>query len=104
MSTGTGAPATTKITLTYEDDVWLATDEKTGVTAQAATREAALAALDEAVAAHTDHDESEIDLAPDDSFFAAATFSSGKSDISENVDSYLVAGSDRDTSAADDES
>lgn len=103
MRTGTGGPAPTKITLTYEEDAWLATDETTGVTAQAATREAALAALDEAVATHTDQEASEVDLAPDDSFFVAATFSSGTSDISENVDTYLVSGSDRDMSAADDD-
>lgn len=38
-----------QITLTLEDDRWVATDEDTGVTSQGPTREAALENLDEAV-------------------------------------------------------
>lgn len=105
MSTGTGPPAITKITLTYDDDgdYWVATDEQTGVTAQAPTREMALAALDDAIANRTDGEEREGEIPPDDPFFTAPTFASGKSDISENVDAYLVASSDRTSSDAPDE-
>lgn len=39
-----------RITLSEEDDWWVAKDEETGVTSQGRTREAALENLDEAVA------------------------------------------------------
>lgn len=54
MSTDIGSNDTTRaeerITLTKEDEWWVATDEQTGVTSQGRTRELALENLDEAVA------------------------------------------------------
>ncbi|WP_128476674.1 type II toxin-antitoxin system HicB family antitoxin [Halorussus pelagicus] len=47
---GTGPEPT--ITLTKEDDWWVARDTETGVTSQGPTREGALENLDEAVALH----------------------------------------------------
>ncbi|WP_160063640.1 MULTISPECIES: type II toxin-antitoxin system HicB family antitoxin [Natrialbaceae] len=42
----------TRITLTEEDEWWVATDEETGVTSQGGTRVEALENLDEAVELH----------------------------------------------------
>jgi predicted RNase H-like HicB family nuclease len=56
MSTGSNAnwdpPTGTTITLTREDDWWVATDEQTGVVSQGETRQAALENLDEALAGY----------------------------------------------------
>ncbi|MFC6942699.1 hypothetical protein ACFQE8_22520 [Salinirubellus sp. GCM10025818] len=110
MSTNTGSPATTRITLTYEegaddeDGYWIARDDKRGVTVQAPTREEALEALDEAVANRTGSAEHEWEIGSDDPFFSAPTFSSGQSDVSENVDEYLTEDLYRDKVASDDES
>ena len=110
MSTNTGSPATTRITLTYEEGTddeggyWIARDDKRGVTVQASTREEALEALDEAVANRTGSAEHEWEISPDDPFFSAPTFSSGHSDVSENVDEYLTEDIYRDKVAPDDES
>lgn len=49
MSTETGAPAGTTITLVREDDWWVAKDEETGVVSQGKSRQEALENLDEAV-------------------------------------------------------
>lgn len=106
MSIGTGPPPSTKITLMYDDegDYWLATDETTGVTVQAPTRDQALDALDDALADRARDEAREVEIPPDDPFFTAPTFASGQADISEHVDAYLVAGSERDPRTADDES
>lgn len=47
-----GASHDAEIRLWREDDWWIATDVETGVTTQGASRAAALANLDEAVALH----------------------------------------------------
>lgn len=106
MSTDTGSPTATNIKLTYDDDAehWIARDEETGVTTRAPTRQAALEALDEAVADRTEGDTTEWEIDPDDPFFSAPAFSSGTSDVSENVDEYLAEGIYRDKVAPDDES
>lgn len=56
MSTDIGSNDATngevRITLTKEDEWWVATDEQTGVTSQGKTRESALENLDEAVAGY----------------------------------------------------
>ncbi|ERH06052.1 MAG: hypothetical protein J07HN4v3_01662 [Halonotius sp. J07HN4] len=53
MSTESGAtndpPVGATITLTYEGDWWVASDDETGVTSQGETRHAALDNLDEAL-------------------------------------------------------
>ena len=53
MSTDSGTtndpPVGSTITLTYEDDWWVARDEATGVTSQGKTRHEALDNLDEAL-------------------------------------------------------
>jgi predicted RNase H-like HicB family nuclease len=56
---GTGPEPT--ITLTKEDDWWVARDTETGVASQGPTREAALENLDEAVALHRDETRESID-------------------------------------------
>jgi predicted RNase H-like HicB family nuclease len=110
MSTNTDSPATTRITLTYEegadaeDSYWIARDDKRGVTVQAPTREEALEALDEAVSNRTGAAEHEWEIDPDDPFFSAPTFSSGQSDVSESADEYLTEDLYRDKVAPDDES
>lgn len=86
MSTDT--PPTTKITLTYQDDHWVAEDVERGVSVEASTREDALAALDTAIERRRDQGEVS-EISPDDPFFSAPTFSSGQSDVSENVDKHL---------------
>ncbi len=67
MSTDTGSngvsePQTT-ITLTKEDDWWVAKDEETGVASQGKTRTEALEMLDEAVALHNDEKGESVDTA-----------------------------------------
>ncbi|MFC3959018.1 type II toxin-antitoxin system HicB family antitoxin [Halovivax cerinus] len=56
MSTDIGSNDATnpeeRITLTKEDEWWVATDEHSGVTSQGKTRESALENLDEAVAGY----------------------------------------------------
>ncbi len=105
MSTNTHGPTVTDISLTYDEeaDQWRARDEARGVTVRAATREEALDALDEAVAnaSETDRD---IEIDSDDPFFTAPTFSSGRSDVSRNVDEYLAEDTGRDKLRADEES
>jgi len=53
MSTGSSTnhdpPPGTTITLVYEDDWWVATDEETGVVSQGESRQEALENLDEAL-------------------------------------------------------
>ncbi|MFC7082208.1 type II toxin-antitoxin system HicB family antitoxin [Halorussus caseinilyticus] len=49
------------ITLTREDDWWVAKDTETGVASQGPTRREALENLDEAVALHADEDADAID-------------------------------------------
>jgi predicted RNase H-like HicB family nuclease len=51
-STRDGEPRDGEIRLWREDDRWIARDVETGVTTQGASREDALANLDEAVALH----------------------------------------------------
>jgi len=101
MSTDT--PPSTKITLRYEDDHWIAKDEQRDVFVEAPTREQALEALDVAVASHTGEGASDYEIDPDDPFFAAPTFSSGRSDVSENVDEYLADAIYRDKMDSDDD-
>ncbi|MCU4975445.1 type II toxin-antitoxin system HicB family antitoxin [Halobacteria archaeon AArc-m2/3/4] len=65
MSTDTGSngvsePETT-ITLTKEDEWWVAKDEETGVASQGKTRIEALEMLDEAVSLHKDETSESID-------------------------------------------
>lgn len=88
MSTDT--PPSTKITLTFEDDHWIATDEHHDVVVEAPTREQALEALDVAVAVRTGEDTTALEIDAADPFFAAPTFSSGGADTSENVDEHLA--------------
>jgi len=52
MSTGHEHEVERTITLTQEDDWWVAVDEEEGVASQGKTREEALENLDEAVALH----------------------------------------------------
>lgn len=101
MSTDTGKPVATEITLTYEDDgdYWIARDEHSDVTAEGATRQAALEALDEAVGSETAI-VPEVD--PSDPFFSAPVFSSGRSDVSRTVDDHLADSTYRDKLAGDD--
>jgi acid phosphatase class B len=93
----TGDPTATDISLVYDEaaDQWCARDETRGVTVRASTREAALDALDEAVAddGGTDPD---VGVDADDPFFTAPTFSSGRSPVSLNVDEYLAENTYRD--------
>jgi hypothetical protein len=91
MSTNTGGLTATDISLTYDEtaDQWRARDETRGVTVRASTREAALDALDEVVASE-DKTDPDMEVGADDPFFTAPTFSSGRSDISRNLDEYLA--------------
>lgn len=82
MSTDSETPRSTNITLTFEEGHWIATDEDSGLTAQAPTREEALVALDATVAV----EEGGID--PDDPFFSAPTFEGEPTD-EEDVDDIL---------------
>ena len=76
MSTGHEyeSEVTRKITLTKEEDWWVAVDEDVGVASQGKTREEALENLDEAVALHkgeigepvTDEDLREWGIDPDE--------------------------------------
>jgi len=90
MSMDTGEPTTTEISLTDDEDAeqWLARDEARGVTARGKSREDALKALNDAVARSVESGH-EFEISSEDPFFAAPTFSSGRSDISENVDEHL---------------
>lgn len=103
MTSNTGVPTATEITLTYDEDgdYWLARDETRGVTAQAAARGAALEALDEAVANATP-DDIHVEIDPEDPFFSAPTFSSDRSDVSRHVDEYLAEDTYRDKVTLDD--
>lgn len=96
-------PPSTEITLTFEDDHWIAKDEQRGVLVEAPTREQALKALDLAVASQTEEGAPDQEIDPDDPFFAAPTFASGKTDVSENVDEYLAEAIYQDTIDADDD-
>lgn len=98
MSTNTGPPIATKITLMYEedDDSWTAREENRGVTVRAATRDAALQALDEAIADRDSVDRSSREIDPEDPFFSAPTYSSGRTDVSRNVDDHLAEATSRD--------
>ena len=69
----TEAEVKRRITLTQEDDVWIAKDEDVNVASHGETREEALENLDEAVALHegggdpvTDEDLREWGIDPDD--------------------------------------
>ncbi|MDZ7688429.1 MAG: type II toxin-antitoxin system HicB family antitoxin [Halobacteriales archaeon] len=69
----TEAEVKRRITLTQEDDVWIAKDEDVNVASHGKTREEALENLDEAVALHkgegepvTDEDLREWGIDPDD--------------------------------------
>ena len=106
MRTNTDVPTATKITLTYDDDndYWVARDEKRDLTVQAATREAVLEALDEAVATHRAEDENDVAIDSEDPFFSAQTFSSGRSDVSLNVNEHLTEGTYHDKVNSDEES
>ncbi|MFB6168838.1 MAG: hypothetical protein ABEJ43_08325, partial [Haloferacaceae archaeon] len=90
------------ISLTYheEADQWRARDEARGVTVRAATREEALDALDEAVANASGTD-CDVEVSSDDPFFTTPTFSSGRSDISRNIDEYLAEDTSRDKLGSD---
>ena len=102
MSMDTGDPTATDISLTYDEeaDQWRARDETRDVTVRASTREAALDALDEAVAddGETDPD---VEVDADDPLFTTPTFSSGRSDVSRNVDEYLAEDTYRDKLGSD---
>lgn len=50
MNTDSDGPTSTRITLTYADDEWVARDEKTGFTGRGSSRKAALDALDKTLA------------------------------------------------------
>jgi hypothetical protein len=91
MSTNSDRPAAKRITLLYDDEEeqWLARDETRKVTARSSTREGALEALDDAVVRATTG-EREVVVGSDDPFFSAPSFSSGRSDVSQNVDEYLT--------------
>lgn len=93
MGSGTGDSTPTRITLIYDDaaDSWVARDGDTGVSAQGPSRQAALEALDTALLSGTEEDDGECETDPTDPFFTAQTFSSGRSDISANIDAYLAA-------------
>lgn len=82
MSTDSETPRSTTITLTFEDGHWVATDEDSGLTAQAPTREEALEALDATVAVQ----EGGID--PDDPFFSAPMFEGASTD-EKDIDDIL---------------
>ncbi|EMA04273.1 hypothetical protein SAMN05443574_13520 [Haloarcula vallismortis] len=82
MSTDSENPRSTKITLTFEEGHWVATDEDSGLTAQAPTREEALEALDATVAVQ----EGGIDA--DDPFFSAPAFEGEPTD-EEDVDDIV---------------
>jgi hypothetical protein len=96
MSTNSDRPTTKRITLLYDDDEnqWLARDETRKVTARSSTREGALEALDNAIVRATTEDD-EVVVDSDDPFFSAPSFSSGQSDVSQNVDEYLTGGRSR---------
>jgi hypothetical protein len=81
-------PSATYIMLSYEDDHWVAEDVERGVSVEASTREGVLAALDSAIKSRCEQRDIG-EISPDDPFFSAPTFSSGRSDVSENVDEYL---------------
>ena len=102
MRIDTGDPTATDISLTYDEeaDQWRARDETRGVTVRANTREAALDSLDEAVAndGETDPD---VEVDADDPFFTLPTFSSGRSDVSLNVDEHLAEDTYRDKLGSD---
>jgi hypothetical protein len=87
----TGDPTATDSSLTYDEeaDQWRARDETRGVAVRASTREAALDALEEAVADDGETDPN-VEVDADGPFFTAPTFSSGRSDVSRNVDEYLA--------------
>lgn len=91
MSTGTNDPASTDISLTYEDGSWVATDEDRGVSRRAETRRQALAALDRAIA-----DTREPATGAEDPFLQAPTFASGRADGSESVDATIADEADSD--------
>lgn len=105
MSTNTGGPTATDISLTYDEeaDQWHARDETRGVTVRANTREAALDALDEAVA-NKDETAPDVEVDSDDPFFTPPTFSSGRSDVSQNVDEYLAEDTYRDKLSSEEDS
>ncbi len=105
MSTNSDRPTAKRITLLYDDDEgqWLARDETRKVTARSSTREDALEALDKAVVRATTEGH-EIVVDSDDPFFSAPSFSSGQSDVSQNVDEYLTQDSSRGDSVPDEES
>lgn len=101
----TSGPTATDISLTYDEeaDQWRARDETRGVTVRANTRQAALAALDEAVAKEG-KTVPDVEVNADDPFFTAPTFSSGQSDVSRNVDEYLAEDTYRDKLGSDEDS
>ncbi|WP_254547223.1 type II toxin-antitoxin system HicB family antitoxin [Halomarina pelagica] len=93
--------STETITLTRRDDNdWIAIDEQTGVRARGPTRTQALVNLDEAVARRA-ASTSAVD--PDDPFWSSAgLFSGGEpTDVSTNVDEYLVKAWQADREASD---
>lgn len=86
----TNGPLSNEITLTFENDHWIATDEQRDIRVEAPTREQALEALDVAVAAQTDAIDLDHEIDADDPFFTAPTFSSGSAAVSEHADAYLT--------------
>jgi hypothetical protein len=105
MSTDSDGPTAKRITLLYDDDEeqWLARDEARKVTARSSTREGALEALDDAVVRATTGD-GEVIVGSDDPFFTAPSFSSGQSDVSQNVDEYLTGDRSRGDAVPDEDS
>lgn len=104
MSTDTEPPST-KISLRYDEksEEWLARDDITGITARAPTREAALTALDEAIANHAEKQSSQT-IDADDPFFTAPSYNSGKNSIAKHADEYLAEDSYRDKISSDSDS
>lgn len=74
-------PPSRRIRLAYHDGSWSATDEDAGVSVEADSREAALAALDSILSKKSSMET--------DPIFTAPTLSSDRTDVSENVDEYL---------------
>jgi hypothetical protein len=94
MSTDTDDPPSTEITLTYEDEHWIARDVKTGTVREGQSRMEALRALDEAIAGTPDA----ASINPDDPFWEAEPAASGgPTDLSERVDEYLYGDESGDT-------
>lgn len=105
MSTDNDGPTAKRITLLYDDDEgqWLACDETRKISVRSSTREEALEALHKAVVRATTEGH-EIVVDSDDPFFSAPSFSSGQSDVSQNVDEYLTQDSSRGDSGPGEES